>query len=341
MKRLGALAVACLLLAACGGATLSKTQPSPPAPASRCIPGNSFMGCALPAPQLGARNLSVPAGPKFVGGSDWQPSVDWHAVKASGIFAVVVKAGEGLHEDPTYATHLAGARAAGLQVMAYWFVRPVGCTSEIAAINHVVASGIRVVLDEEVPGISGYASCLSAPVASHTGIVPVIYTSPGTWPGGSHNGLSLWQAEYGPTLHPAWTPVVAWQYTESATVPGIGLSDESVDMGLFPKPAPLNPVCITHRITRTMCVYNKAHIAQDQRAAASSQRAYTARGCAVLSQRVSWYSARLREHPKIKTASRRRALTASQTAYRQRSCSTFAQRAAYFNAAAVKLRNAT
>lgn len=234
---------AVLALAGCGGGSSSQQHSSVVSPApvasGRCVVGNSFMGCSLPAPKTGVTpRVAAPAGRKFVDVSDWQPNVDWRAVRASGVFGVVVKAGEGLHADPTFASHVAGARAAGLQVMAYWFIRPVGCTSEIAAIDHVVSSGMKVVFDTEVPGIAGYVSCLRDPVHSHTGVAPADYTSPGTWPGGSNAGLPLWQAEFGPILHPFWHPVVAWQYTESASVPGIGSSDESIDMGLFPAPTP-------------------------------------------------------------------------------------------------------
>jgi GH25 family lysozyme M1 (1,4-beta-N-acetylmuramidase) len=336
--------VAVLAIVGCGGTTpKATTSPAPaPTPTSRCVPGNSFMGCSTQVPGLGSRSLTVPAGRKFTDVSDWQPSVDWAAVKRSGIFAAVVKAGEGVNQDPTFESHLGGAKAAGLETMVYWFVRPVGCSAEAAAINRVAPRGVRVVFDEEVPGLAGYAACLKGPVQAHTGIVPLIYTSPGTWSGGSNAGLVLWQAEYGPTLHPVWEPTRAWQYTASASIPGIsGSSDENVDLGLFPKPAPPLPKCFTHRITKSACAAAKKKIASDQRAAASSERAYKARGCPTLSQRVSWYSTQLEKHPQVKTASRKSALAASRRAYSERSCSVFRNRVEAFtgSAAAVKAAN--
>jgi hypothetical protein len=111
-------------------------------------------------------------------------------------------------------------------------------------------------------------------------------------------------------------------------------------LGIKPPPPPL-PVCFTHRMTRFQCNGVKEQIAKDQRAAASSQSAYVARGCPTLSQRVSWFSTQLREHPKVRTASRRRALAASRKAYRTQSCSVFAQRQRFFSARAVSLRSAS
>jgi len=343
-KRLLGVAAACALaLAGCGGSShhaattvshhsTTLTAVTGPSATSRCIPGNSFMGCSLPAPAVGITpRTAFPAGRRFVDVSDWQPSVNWRAVKASGIFAVVVKAGEGAAADPTYASHVAGARAAGLQVQAYWFVRPVGCSAEAAAIRRHVPAGMPLVLDIEVPGTSAYAGCLRS-------LAHAVYTSPGTWPGGSSAGLPLWQAQYASVLQPFFRPVEAWQFTESASVPGIGASDESVDYGLFAKPAPLLPVCFTHRISKSACAAAKRTVASDQRAAASTERASTARGCQVLSQRAIWFSTQLREHPKVNAVSRRRALALSRTAYAQRDCAVFVGRASYFTSAAAHVK---
>jgi hypothetical protein len=250
VKRLCLAFATILALAGCGGnghhaTTAAKKPPRPPqlleVSPTACPSGNSFMGCAAP-PALGIiPRVTAPAGRRFVDVSDWQPSVNWGAVRASGIFAVVVKAGEGLAQDPTFASHVAGARAAGLQVQAYWFERPVGCSSEAAAIDRVVPHGMRVTFDAEVSGVAGYASCERAAVQAHTGLVPAVYTAPGTWPGGSSAGLPLWEATYGPSLKVLWRPLASWQFTQSAVIPGIpGFVDESVDYGLFaaPKPTP-------------------------------------------------------------------------------------------------------
>jgi hypothetical protein len=107
-------------------------------------------------------------------------------------------------------------------------------------------------------------------------------------------------------------------------------------LGLKP-PAPPLPVCIHKRMSKSACSAAKKRIASDQRAAASSQRAYTARGCSVLAQRDRWFAAQLAKHPKVKNASRKRALAASRTAYRQRSCAAFSARAVFFDAAAATL----
>lgn len=139
----------------------------------------------------------------------------------------------------------------------------------------------------------------------------------------------------------------AVQYDDHCLSRGLDCSTVSLDFlkaaqppYVAPKPKPKQPVCIHRRESRKACAAAKAKIASDQRAAAASQRAYTARGCQVLSHRVSWFSTQLHKHPHVRTTSRRRALTASRAAYRQRSCATFAQRDRFFTGRAAALQAA-
>lgn len=228
-------ALVALAIAGCGGGHTTATATSHVTGGTRCEPGDSFMGCSQPAPGFALPHYAFPAGRKFIDVSNWQPNVDWSAVKRAGIIGVVVKAGEGSKADPTFTSHIAGARRAGLPVQAYWFERPIGCSAEAAAIDRTVPKGIRVTFDEEVPGLAGYAACQRAAVRSHTGFDPVEYTSPGTL--SDRSSLSLWEATYGPSLSVLWHPLVAWQFTNAASVAGLHV-DESVDYGLFAEPAP-------------------------------------------------------------------------------------------------------
>lgn len=50
--------------------------------------------------------------------------VDWKKVKESGVEGVIIRAGYGRHisqKDPTFDTYYSGAKAAGLNVGAYWY----------------------------------------------------------------------------------------------------------------------------------------------------------------------------------------------------------------------------
>lgn len=56
--------------------------------------------------------------------SKWQGHVDFNAVKASGVKFVLIRAGYGRsvsQVDHYFAEHYAQAKAAGLQVGAYWY----------------------------------------------------------------------------------------------------------------------------------------------------------------------------------------------------------------------------
>lgn len=173
-------------------------------------------------------------------------------------------------------------------------------------------------------------------------VKPCVYANLSTMPavrasitaaGIARSGYFLWVADwtFSPHLDAGFD---ATQWTDHAL--SRNLDESTVTLAFLgihpaPKPKPL-PVCITHRISRSSCTAAKAKIARARRAESSSNGAYDARSCPLFSQRISWFSGRLRTHPKIKTASRKRALAASRTAYRQRSCATFKQRADYFSA---------
>src|SRR6185312_2570078 len=93
-------------------------------------------------------------------------------------------------------------------------------------------------------------------------------------------------------------------------------------LGIKPPPPPL-PKCFTHRMSKSSCAAVKAKIAAARRGESSSNGAYLARDCQLFAGRVRWFSSHLKQHPKVKAASRKRALTASRAAYRNRSCSVF------------------
>jgi hypothetical protein len=179
------------------------------------------------------------------------------------------------------------------------------------------------------------------------GVKPCLYASLSTMSavraslaaaGVQRSRVFLWDADWTFSSH-IDAGYDATQWTDHALNRNLDASlTTKAFLGVNPPPLPR---CFTHRMTRADCNARRGQIAKAQRASASSHRAFKARGCAVLSQRVSWYTTQLRRHPATLTAARRRALRASRAAYRQRSCHTFAQRERFFDRRVVEIRAAS
>jgi hypothetical protein len=193
--------------------------------------------------------------------SDYQGYVNWARAKPY-ICGGITKMGEGrgFAGGSMYYRNWSQLRQLGLWHAAYWFVRgSVGCSTQGALIvGRLKAVGYAtdplagpLQLDEEVPD-SNLSACLDAAIWAAFHRHAMVYTGPGTWPGGGHAGLALWQAEYGRHLHSFWLPVLAWQCTDGVYgcvryIPGIGYGDVSVDMGITKltgaPPPPPRPHC--------------------------------------------------------------------------------------------------
>lgn len=278
-KSLLAVIAVIAVIAGCGGGTQHSTttvtttrlpapaQLVPPAPAQTlaCPPGRSFMGCATPLTAgfsgrnaavisaLSTTHALVPDVSSFQGHPGWAQVKSWqvaHGWTPTGIF----KLGEFV-TDPDAGFNAATLHDLGMIAIGYWFVRNTGCAHESAEIitNAKTFSVHLVVLDMEVPEAAGYAPCLAGPL-ERAGFKVVIYSAPGTWPGGSSDGLPGWIATYGPShgCLPFTCTILAWQFTDGShgspvNVPGIGFGDVSMDFGLIalakpPPPPPPKPV---------------------------------------------------------------------------------------------------
>ena len=169
--------------------------------------------------------------------SSYQGHPDWAAAKGS-ICGAIFKMGE-YSTDPDAQYNAQALQSLHIWNAGYWFIRNTGCANEAnQIINTARWLGVKVVVNDiEVGEAYGYAACL-VPAERSAGLIPVNYTAPGTWPGGpGYGNAPLWQAEYGPTLHPFWQPVVAWQCSDGefgcvTYVPGVGYGDVSVDYGI-------------------------------------------------------------------------------------------------------------
>ena len=178
--------------------------------------------------------------------SHWQARVDFAAVKAAGIAAVVLKATQGMSwVDPAFVARVRDASIAGLLVGAYHFCD--GSKPAIQAEHFLRVAGALPVsaLDIEANSVPGESATpeigaeIAARVQIATGRAPMIYI--GRWgPSGTGAGLPnkilgrspLWLPEYGdnPVVPAGWRCWTLWQYTAAGTIAGV---DGPVDRSRF------------------------------------------------------------------------------------------------------------
>lgn len=266
--------VAMIALAGCGGSAAPVKKLAPALLATpNCPVGAAFMGCATGAArhpahaaQFRTATDSVVAptpGCIFPDVSQWQGHLDWQAA-AAHICGAAAKSGEGDHgQDPDFAWNVSQFRALHIPWAAYFFVRECSDGPQfVAELNGVQFHGdrdaLRPVLDMEVRSAFNCAVPMADAIHSAFGVWPIIYTAPGTWPGGNSGGLDVWEADYTLGARAPFNlagPVIAWQrYSPPFTlfpVQGLGTIDESIDLAgftgqlAFPAPPPKpNPFLI-------------------------------------------------------------------------------------------------
>lgn len=175
--------------------------------------------------------------------SNNQGSIDFKKVKGAGWEFAYIKAGEGDWRDPTFIRNVKQATAAGLEVGAYQFLRPkagrAGSEEAIMFIARLREAGLdkgdlRPVLDVEVTSLdrSGTAHYVESFLSRMrtAGFHPIIYTGKWFWDPkvGRDINAPLWIAAYQstePALPIGWSTYVIWQYTDKASVPGVGKCD--------------------------------------------------------------------------------------------------------------------
>lgn len=188
--------------------------------------------------------------------SEHQQAVDWTQVKDAGFEFVMVRAGyrgytEGeLYEDSMFASHLAGARDAGLEVGVYFFSQAVTVAEareEAAFVLQLLNKNqldMPVVYDwEYVSGDARTANMDSRTLTDcaiafceaveEAGYTPMVYFNANL----AQNLLLLeeltdygfWLAMYADQMEFPHR-VDLWQYTQTGTVPGI---EGNVDLNLY------------------------------------------------------------------------------------------------------------
>lgn len=180
--------------------------------------------------------------------SVWQGDIDWKKVRASGRAFAMIRVSDGAHHaDTRFDQNWSGAKAAGLARGVYQFFRASqdGTAQADMLLKHVGSDlgEIDPVADVEVSdGVS--AATLNTHLAQWmtrieqaTGRTPIIYTSPGLWPGLSgspqFSSEGLWVAHWGascPSVPSPWTTWRFWQYSDEGSVPGIS---GAVDLDRF------------------------------------------------------------------------------------------------------------
>jgi GH25 family lysozyme M1 (1,4-beta-N-acetylmuramidase) len=178
--------------------------------------------------------------------SKWNGSIDWNAVKNSGISYVIIRCGYrgssagALIEDPKYRSNIKGATAAGLKVGVYFFTQAVDVNEAVMEASMVLdlIGGYKisypVFLDVEASGGRGDAIDQATRTAvckafcetiKANGYTPGIYANK-TWltskiDAGSLSAYKIWLAQYASA--PSYSGRYdIWQYKSNGKVSGIG-----------------------------------------------------------------------------------------------------------------------
>lgn len=254
------LLVPILALAGCGGPSHQTIKPPPPLKQTEqlsspvCDPpvGRGHTGGCVPhqlniTPRQFAK-VKLPPNHGLICDTYEGDNITSYTALAHSVTGCVFKAYEtNYRQDSAFVRSWNAFKYLGKWHSAYIFLRAGNCEHEAQVLVSIVNSvgGFNQpntgppVVDSEVPSAGQDTACVVARLRQLTGRTPLIYTAPGTWPGGDHAGAEGWYAGYGNYSH---SPCVwdcapkAWQYTDGTfgpfphTLPGYaGNGDISVD----------------------------------------------------------------------------------------------------------------
>lgn len=198
--------------------------------------------------------LSAGSGTMGIDVSKWNGSIDWNAVRNSGVSYVIIRCGYRgsstgvLVEDPKFASNIKGAKAAGLRVGVYFFsqaVNEVEAVEEASmALKLIGGYGLDfpIFLDVEASGGRGDGISASTRTAvckafcetvRDSGYSAGIYANK-TWltsyiNTGSLTSYKIWLAQYAASPSYTATRYDMWQYSSKGSVSGIS---GNVDMNI-------------------------------------------------------------------------------------------------------------
>ena len=198
--------------------------------------------------------LSSSSGSMGIDVSKWNGSIDWNAVRNSGVSYVIIRCGYrgsstgALIEDPKFVSNIKGAKAAGLKVGVYFFTQAVNEVEAVEeasmVLNLISGYGLNypVFLDVEASGGRGDSINASTRTAickafcatiQNSGYSAGIYANK-TWltsyiNTGSLTGYKIWLAQYAAAPSYTATRYDMWQYSSKGRVSGIS---GNVDMNI-------------------------------------------------------------------------------------------------------------
>ncbi len=186
--------------------------------------------------------------------SKWNGSIDWNAVKNSGVSYVIIRCGYrgsstgALIEDPKFASNIKGAKAAGLKVGVYFFSQAVNEAEAVEeasmALNLVSGYGLEYPIFLDVEASNGRGDAIDAATRTavcrafcatiqNSGYRAGVYANT-TWfttkiNAGSLTDYKIWLAQYASAPTYTATRYDMWQYTSKGKVNGVS---GSVDMNI-------------------------------------------------------------------------------------------------------------
>lgn len=186
--------------------------------------------------------------------SKWNGSIDWNAVKNSGVSYVIIRCGYrgsstgALIEDPMFRTNIKGAQSAGLKVGVYFFTQAVNEVEAVEEASMVLGLikgyNISYPVFLDVEPSNGRGDSISADMRTgvckafcqtiqNSGYRAGIYANK-TWltekmHAGSLTGYKIWLAQYAASPTYSATKYDLWQYSSKGSVAGIS---GGVDMNI-------------------------------------------------------------------------------------------------------------
>lgn len=183
--------------------------------------------------------------------SYYEPTIDWARARASGIEFAFIRVSDGLQFlDPKFASHWAGAKAAGVVRGAYQFFRPAQdpiaqADLLLERMGPLAVGDLPPVIDVEVDGGLGPDAVAASVhawvdhVTAALGRAPIIYAGLYSWHDLTGNAdltasplwVAQWTSAQCPDIPTPWPSWMFWQYSATAHVDGI--DGETLDVNVY------------------------------------------------------------------------------------------------------------
>ncbi|MDE6389701.1 MAG: Ig-like domain-containing protein, partial [Lachnospiraceae bacterium] len=198
--------------------------------------------------------LAAGSGTMGIDVSKWNGSIDWNAVKNSGVSYVIIRCGYrgsstgALIEDPLFRSNIKGAKAAGLKVGVYFFsqaVNEVEAVEEASmAVNLCSGYGLNYPIFLDVESSGGRGDSISKDMRTavckafcatvqNSGYSAGVYANKNWFTEkintASLTGYKIWLAQYASAPTYSATRYDMWQYSSKGKVSGIS---GNVDMNV-------------------------------------------------------------------------------------------------------------